>query len=66
MPLIEFSYNNNYHLGIQKAHFEAMYGMKCKTLVGWFELDETKLLGPDLVQDALEKVKIIYETLLAA
>ena len=66
LPLIEFSYNNSYHSGIQMAPFEALYGRKCRTPIGWFELGETKLLGPDLVQDTLEKVRIIRERLLAA
>ena len=45
------------------APFEALYGRKCRTLIGWFELGETKLLGPDLVQHALKKVGIIHERL---
>ena len=59
LPLIEFAYNNSYHSSIQMAPFEALYGRKCRSPVGWFETEETKLLGPDLVQDAIEKVKMI-------
>ncbi|KAI3776360.1 hypothetical protein L1987_46138 [Smallanthus sonchifolius] len=29
LPLIEFSYNNNYHTSINMAPFEALYGRKC-------------------------------------
>ena len=46
--------------------FKALYGRKCKTPIGWFELGETKLLGLNLVQDALVKVRTIRERLLAA
>ncbi|XP_070007877.1 uncharacterized protein [Nicotiana sylvestris] len=34
--------------------------------VGWFELGEAHLLGTDLVQDALDKVKIIQDSLCIA
>ncbi|GJV87935.1 putative reverse transcriptase domain-containing protein [Tanacetum coccineum] len=29
LPLVEFSYNNSYHLSIKYASFEALYGRKC-------------------------------------
>ena len=48
------------------APFEALYGRRCRSPIGWFEIGEAKLLGPDLVQDSLEKVHIIKERLLAA
>ena len=61
LPLIEFAYNNSYHSFIQMAPFEALYERKCKSPIGWFEVGEVKLLGPNLVQDAIDKVKIIRE-----
>ena len=61
LPLIEFAYSNSYQASIQMAPFEVIYGQKCRSPVGWFETGEQKLLGPDLVQDALEKVKLIRE-----
>nr|GFD13628.1 putative reverse transcriptase domain-containing protein [Tanacetum cinerariifolium] len=30
LPLVEFSYNNNYHASIKAAPFEALYGRKCQ------------------------------------
>ncbi|XP_070015156.1 uncharacterized protein [Nicotiana sylvestris] len=45
------------------ALFEALYVRKCRSPVGWFEPGETQLLGPDLVQQALEKVALIRERL---
>lgn len=47
------------------ASFEALYGRQCKTPIEWFEVEEAKLLGLDLVQDAQEKVNLIKERLLA-
>ncbi|GJV07984.1 putative reverse transcriptase domain-containing protein [Tanacetum coccineum] len=30
LPLVEFSYNNSYHISIKAAPFEALYGHKCR------------------------------------
>nr|GFA69496.1 reverse transcriptase domain-containing protein [Tanacetum cinerariifolium] len=32
LPLVKFSYNNNYHATIKAAPFEALYGRKCRDL----------------------------------
>ena len=55
-PLIEFAYNNNYYSSIRMDPFEALYGRRCRSPIGWFEVGEVKLVGPDLVFNALEKV----------
>nr|GFA54659.1 putative reverse transcriptase domain-containing protein [Tanacetum cinerariifolium] len=31
LPLVEFSYNNNYHASIKAAPFEALYGRRCRS-----------------------------------
>ena len=59
LPLAEFAYNNSYQSSIQMAPYEALYGRRCRSPVGWFEPGEARLLGTDLVQDALDKVRII-------
>ena len=66
LPLIEFAYNNSYHSSIKMAPYEALYGRKCRSPIGWFEVGETTLLGPDLVQQAMEKVKVIQQRLKTA
>ena len=43
------------------ASFEVLYGHNCRSLVGWFELSEIKLIGSDLVTNAIEKVNIIHD-----
>ena len=40
LPLIEFSYYNNYHSIIEMAPFVSLYSRRCRTLVGWFEFRE--------------------------
>ncbi|XP_059281346.1 uncharacterized protein LOC132035044 [Lycium ferocissimum] len=48
------------------APFEALYGRRCRSPVGWFEPSEAQLLVTDLVQQALEKVTLIRERLKTA
>ena len=46
--------------------FEALYGKRYRSPIRWFKLDETKLLALDLVQESMDKVRLIREHLLAA
>ncbi|XP_055821826.1 uncharacterized protein LOC129890280 [Solanum dulcamara] len=32
------------------APYEALCGRKCRSPIGWFDVGETKLIGPDLIQ----------------
>ena len=54
-PLIEFSYNS-YHSSIEMATFEALYGRRYGSPVGWFEVGESSIFGPEMIHEALEKV----------
>nr|GEY71240.1 putative reverse transcriptase domain-containing protein [Tanacetum cinerariifolium] len=40
LPLVEFSYNNNYHASIKATPFEALYGRKCRSPICWTEVGE--------------------------
>ncbi|XP_070020173.1 uncharacterized protein [Nicotiana sylvestris] len=66
LPLIEFAHNNSYHSSIKMVPYEALYVRRCRSLVGWFEVGEAKLYGPDLIHQAIEKVKVIQERLRTA
>ncbi|WMV24288.1 hypothetical protein MTR67_017673 [Solanum verrucosum] len=66
LPLIEFAYNNSYHSSIQMSPYEALYGRRCRSPVGWFEVGETALIGPDSVLDAMGKVQLIIDRLKTA
>ncbi|XP_070046531.1 uncharacterized protein [Nicotiana tomentosiformis] len=65
-PLIEFAYNNSYHASILMAPFEALYGRRCRSPIGWFEIGKVELIGPDLVHQAMEKFRINKEGLKTA
>ncbi|WRX11173.1 Reverse transcriptase [Theobroma cacao] len=60
LPLVEFAYNNSFQTSIQMALFEALYGRRCRSPIGWLEVEEKKLLGLELVQDAIEKIRMIH------
>lgn len=64
--LIEFAYNNSYHSNIGMNPFEASYGCRCKLPIGLFEIGEIQILGPDFVNQDVEKVKLIQERLKTA
>ena len=61
LPLVEFAYNNSYHSSIGMAPYEALYGRKCRSPLCWYEVGERNLLGPDLVQETTEKIRVIQE-----
>ncbi|XP_016456997.1 uncharacterized protein LOC107780895 [Nicotiana tabacum] len=48
------------------ALYVALYGRRCRSPIRWFEAGETNLLGPDLVQEAMDKVQLIRQRLLIA
>ncbi|GKD96745.1 putative reverse transcriptase domain-containing protein [Tanacetum coccineum] len=56
LPLVEFSYNNRYHSSVKCAPFEALYGRKCRNPIDWAEVGESKLIGPEIVQETTDKI----------
>nr|GEX07936.1 putative reverse transcriptase domain-containing protein [Tanacetum cinerariifolium] len=66
LPLAEFSYNNSYHLSIQCAPFEALYGRKCRSPILWAEAGENRLISLKMVKETIDKVVLIRQRLKAA
>ena len=66
LPLVEFTYNNNYQTSIQMAPYEALYGRPCRSPLCWTEVGESSITGPDLIRDTFEKVSLIRQHLLMA
>nr|GEY57689.1 reverse transcriptase domain-containing protein [Tanacetum cinerariifolium] len=65
-PLVELSYNNIYHASIKAAPFEALYDRKCRSPVCWTEVGEAQILGPELIQETIEKIVQIKQRMQAA
>nr|GEY82307.1 putative reverse transcriptase domain-containing protein [Tanacetum cinerariifolium] len=66
LPLVKFSYNNSYHASIKAASFEALYGRKCRSPVGWSEVGDSQLTGSELIRETNEKIVQIKNRLLTA
>ena len=47
------------------APYEALYGRKCRTYACWTDLKEHKVIGPDIVKETKEKVRVIQQKLKA-
>ena len=63
LSFAEFSYNNSYQASLGMSPFEAQYGRRCRTPINWSGVGERQFLGPDMVQEDEEKVRIIHENL---
>nr|GFA60528.1 putative reverse transcriptase domain, ribonuclease H-like domain, aspartic peptidase domain protein [Tanacetum cinerariifolium] len=64
--LVEFSYDNSYHVSIKAAPFEALYGRKCHLPVCWTEVGEAQILSPELIRETIEKIVQIKQGMQAA
>ncbi|GJQ97507.1 putative reverse transcriptase domain-containing protein [Tanacetum coccineum] len=66
LRLFEFSYNNSYHASIKAAPFKALYGRKCRSPICWTEVGEAQILGPELIQETIEKIVQIKQRMQVA
>ncbi|XP_024963226.1 uncharacterized protein LOC112503417 [Cynara cardunculus var. scolymus] len=66
LPLVEFSYNNNYNTNIHCAPYEALHGRKCRSPLNWVEIGDRQLTMPDIIQETTDKISIIKERLQTA
>ena len=48
------------------APFEALYGRRCRSPIGWFDAFEVRPWGTDLLRESLDKVKLIQDRLIMA
>jgi len=63
LHLAEFSYNNSYQASIKMPPFEALYGRKCRSPLCWDEVGERRLLGPEIIEQTIDKVRLVRENL---
>jgi len=61
LPLVEFTYNNSYHSSIGMAPYKALYDRRCRTPLCWQQDGESVVLGPEFLQQTIEKVKVIQD-----
>ena len=61
LPLIEFMYNNSFHSSIKMALFKVLYERRYRSPIGWYEVGETQIFGPNLIYQEIEDVKVIRE-----
>ncbi|XP_072064378.1 uncharacterized protein [Arachis hypogaea] len=66
IPLLEFAYNNSYHVSIRMAPYEALYGRKCQFSLYWYETGEKSLLEPEMVFETTEQIKKIRSRMVIA
>lgn len=66
LPLIEFSYNNNFQTTIGMTPFEALYRRRCRSPAHWFETGEKLIAAPDFVESTTDVVKLIRERMKTA
>ncbi|GKA09008.1 putative reverse transcriptase domain-containing protein [Tanacetum coccineum] len=66
LPLVEFSYNNNYHTSINAAPFEDLYGRKCRSLICWAEVRDVQLTGLEIIHKTTKKIFQIKKRIKAA
>ncbi|XP_070056226.1 uncharacterized protein [Nicotiana tomentosiformis] len=66
LSLANFAYNNSYQSNIQMTLYEAFYGGRCRSSIGWFEPGEARMLGTNFVLYTLEEVKLIQDRLRTA
>ena len=52
-PLVEFSYNNNYHTSIKDVPLDALYGRKCRSPLCWAEVGDTQLAKGQVPENTL-------------
>ncbi|GJU66966.1 putative reverse transcriptase domain-containing protein [Tanacetum coccineum] len=65
-PLVEFSYNNNYHTSIKAALFEALYGCKCRSPICWAEVGDSQLTDLEIIHETTERIVQIKSHIQAA
>ena len=66
LPLVEFSYNNSYQSTTGMPPYEALYGQKYRSPLHWDDVGERVLVGPELVDQAYEKIQVIKQRMKAA
>ena len=63
LHLLEFFYNNNFHVPTGMSPFEFFYGHKCNSLISWRSTIDRLILGPELLKYMELAVKQVHRNL---
>lgn len=63
LPLVEFSYNNSYHTSLGMEPFEALYRWKCRTPISWDKLEDRIIVGPKMIKEMEEQMRVFKSRL---
>jgi len=66
LPLIKFTYNNSFYASIGMTPYEALYGWRCRTPLCWYQDGETVLVGPKLLEQTTENVRLVRNRMQAS
>ena len=61
LPLVEFAYNNSFHTRIGMSPYEELYGRPCRTPLSWTQVGERSMLGPEIVEETTDKIRMVKE-----
>jgi len=63
LHLVDFAYNNVYQVSLKMSPFEAVYGRKWETPVGWDNQANNVMDGPDILMEMEEMTMKIRNNL---
>jgi hypothetical protein len=66
LALAKFAYNSSYQTTIKMAPYEALYGRHCVSPLCWETPGEKTLVGLDFIQQTIEKIQGIRQSLLTS
>ena len=56
LPLMEFTYNNNYQVSVSVVPYEALYERPFRSPLCWAEPEEYVVMGPQVIEKTTEKI----------
>lgn len=55
---------NSYHSSVGVASLDALYAMRCRSPIQWFDVFEVRPWGTAMLKDLIEKLRFIQEKLI--
>jgi hypothetical protein len=56
LPLVELTYNNNFHSSIRMPPYKTLYRRTCRTPLSWDRLEDRVTIGKKLIQEMDEQM----------